>query len=912
MKNLYIRSIFRDIRQSLGRFIAIILIIFMGVLLFVGIKSIGPNLEKTVQEFVTSHNVSDLQIQGTAGLTNEDLAIAEKVAGAKGELGYSFPYVEEQQDRNLQIYSYAKDKKQNKLTLLQGSYPKNNQQLLMDESLKEQYPLNSKITIKDNQLKDETFTVTGYVASPIYVDKKERGVTTVGDGMIDGYVYLPETAFASETYSILYLRFSDLKETDMMSDVYKKQMIDNEEKLQKLFDERKEPRKTELQDMANEEIVKGEQELQENQQKLSDGQNELNTAKEQLSSQQQQLEQQKAQLEILYGQTVADNQLASAQSQLEQAATTLAEKQDELTENQQKLTEAQAKIDESKKDVAAIKTPNYILTQRSSNPGFTEFTSLSDRIDAIGNVFPVFFFLIGILITFTTITRMVEEDRKEIGTLKALGYRNSEISQKYLLYALMTGTIGTVFGVIVGTKGLPPVVFTMLKKNYVFENYPTDFWPWPILVAILAALFATVAATIYILIKDLREKPMALLMPKAPKPGKRILLEYITPLWSRLSFNQKVTYRNLFRYKARAILTILGIAGCMGLMVAGFGLQDSIGGVVDVQFKQLNHFQGIITLEDEANVQKANKVLTADDKVKESMSVFADQVKFKKEGASDLSASLYAFKNTDRAKDYFTLKKANKKEAVKITDDGAVVTEGIAKAYDAKIGSNLTIQDNEGKKMKIKVSGIVENYLGNTIFMDQNYYQKVTDKDFTENTVLFKSHEMSSQEEEKLANQLQDTNQVTTTTFMSTQASKQAFASENLRPVVLIFIVLSGTLAFVVLFNLTNINVSERERELATIKVLGFFDGEVTVYIIRENVIFTLVGILLGCGVGKVLTWFIITMASADNMAFPLLIPGMGYFVSGALTVIFSAIVMFITHKKLKEIDMISALKSNE
>ncbi|GMC03665.1 hypothetical protein K4E_11900 [Enterococcus thailandicus] len=214
--------------------------------------------------------------------------------------------------------------------------------------------------------------------------------------------------------------------------------------------------------------------------------------------------------------------------------------------------------------------------------------------------------------------------------------------------------------------------------------------------------------------------------------------------------------------------------------------------------------------------------------------------------------------------------------------------------------------------MKIKVSGIVENYLGNTIFMDQNYYQKVTDKDFTENTVLFKSHEMSSQEEEKLANQLQDTNQVTTTTFMSTQASKQAFASENLRPVVLIFIVLSGTLAFVVLFNLTNINVSERERELATIKVLGFFDGEVTMYIIRENVIFTLVGILLGCGVGKVLTWFIITMASADNMAFPLLIPGMGYFVSGALTVIFSAIVMFITHKKLKEIDMISALKSNE
>lgn len=912
MKNLYIRSVFRDIRQSLGRFIAIILIIFMGVLLFVGIKSIGPNLEKTVQEFVTNHNVSDIQIQGTAGLTNEDLAIAEKIAGAKGELGYSFPYVEEQQDRNLQVYSYAEDKKQNKLTLLQGNYPENNQQLLIDASLKEQYPINSKITIKDSQLKDENFTVTGYVSSPIYVDKKERGVTTVGDGTIDGYVYLPETAFASETYSILYLRFSDLQEKDIMSDVYKDQMIVHEEKLQKLFDERKEQRKTELQAIANQEIIKGEQELQENQQKLTDGQNELNTAKEQLNSQQQQLEQQKAQLETIYGPTIAKEQLASAQGELEKATTELAEKQTELMENQQTLSKAQEKIDQSKKDVESIKTPNYLLTQRSSNPGFTEFTSLSDRIDAIGNVFPVFFFLIGILITFTTITRMVEEDRKEIGTLKALGYRNSEIAQKYLLYALLTGTVGTVLGVIIGTKGLPPVVFTMLKKNYVFENYPTDFWFWPILVAILAALFATVVSTIYILVKDLREKPMALLMPKAPKPGKRILLEYITPLWSRLSFNQKVTYRNLFRYKARAILTILGIAGCMGLMVAGFGLQDSIGGVVDVQFKQLNHFQGIVTMKDEGDVQKANEVLRAHDQVKGSMDVFADQVKFKKDGVSDLSASLYAFKDTDRAKDYFTLKKTDKKTTVEIPNGGAVVTEGVAKAYNAKVGSNLTIQDNEGKKVKIKISGIVENYLGNTIYMDQNYYQQVMDKDFTENTIIFKSHEMSSQDETKLANQLQATNQVTTTTFMSTQASKQAFASDNLRPVVLIFIVLSGTLAFVVLFNLTNINVSERERELATIKVLGFFDGEVTMYIIRENVIFTLVGILLGCGIGKVLTWFIITMASADNMAFPLLIPKMGYLVSGALTIIFSAIVMFITHKKLKEIDMISALKSNE
>lgn len=915
MKNLYLRSTFRDIRHSLGRFIAIILIIFMGVLLFVGIKSVGPNLEETVQDHVTKYAVSDLQLVGTAGLTEKDRQLAETVKGTSAELGYSFPYTEEKQDLNLQVYSYNKEKKQNKLLLKDGSYPKTDQEILVDSQLQQEYPLQSQLTIKDDQLKQQTFTVVGHIESPFYIDQSERGNTTVGDGSLDGFVYLPETAFDSEAYSIMYLRFADLQDLAIASDNYKDALTEKENRLEDLFDQRKGQRKQELTDTIQGEIAKNQKELTDNQQKLTDGQSQLDAAKTQLQQQKDQLEGQKSQLAAAMGQAAADTQLAEAEAQLAEGEAKLKEQQAELTKNQQKLTDGQEELTEAESDLADLKTPNYLMTERDSNPGFGEFTSLSDRIDAIGNVFPVFFFLIGILITFTTITRMVEEDRKEIGTLKALGYRNREIAQKYLLYAVLTGMIGTIFGIIVGTKAIPAIVFSMLKKNFLFQHYPTHYWLVPILLAVAAAAISTLVATIYILIKDLHEKPMALLMPKAPKPGKRIILEYITPLWRRLSFNQKVTYRNLFRYKARMILTILGIAGCTGLMVAGFGLRDSIGEVANIQFTQLNHFQAIVTLKDDETAEKAvatQQVLADTKQVQEDYPIYTEQVKFKEEGIMDQAATVYAINGKDRLTDYFTLNKASKDSQLKLTDKGAIITKGLAEAYDAKVGDSLTMQDNEGQKLKIQVSGIVENYLGNNVFIKQSYLSELKKEELSSNSFLVKLGKISNKQEADLAKKLQKTDQVITTTFMSDQIGKQGMVNGNLQPVVMIFIVLSGTLAFVVLFNLTNINVSERERELATIKVLGFFDDEVTMYIVRENIIFTLIGILLGFGIGKILTWFIITMAASDAISFPLIIPTSGYVISAGLTVLFSGIVMYITHRKLKGIDMISALKSNE
>lgn len=912
--NLYLRSTFRDIRSSLGRFIAIILIIFMAVLLFVGIKSVGPDLETSIQNYVVKNNVSDLQIVSTAGLTENDLKAVETISGVEAELGYSFPYADETHDRALQLYSYDKKAIQNKLKLIKGRFPTKSTEIVLDTALEKEYPLGSQMIIDSDRLMKNDFKVVGYVESPIYVNKEEKGATSIGNGTIDGYAYINEVAFNHDAYSILYLRFDDLLNENIFSKKYSTTLMKRKEQVEKIVETRKAERKQELVDQATVEINKNQTELIQNQKKLDEGQQQLDFAKQQLEQEKNQLTTQKEQLIQMYGETAASN-FADGEVQIEQAEKNFEEQQELLSKNQTKILEGQLKINEAKTEVADLNTPNYFITEREANPGFEEVTSLSTRIDAIGNIFPVFFFLIGALITFTTITRMVEEDRKVIGSLKALGYRNSEISQKYLVYALLTVSIGSVLGVIVGTKLLPPIVFKMLSSSYVFTAYLTNFWIGPILIAIGGALIATVVATIYILIKDLREKPMALLMPKAPKPGKRILLEYITPLWTRLSFNQKVTYRNLFRYKARMILTISGIAGCCGLMVAGFGLRDSIGGAADVQFNQLNHFQAIVIVDNNATVndtETVDTVLKNEQEITSNYPVYTTQVKFKQDGLTDQAATIYSFSDNNQVNKYFTLKKANNDSLIELGDNGAIITTGLAKAYNVKVGDELTMQNADGTKLRIKVSGIVENYLGNNIFVNQRYLEKISGERIRPNSFLVKTNNMTVEAQNRLSKKLQETKQVRATTFMSQQIEKQTYASTNFQPVVLIFIVLSGTLALVVLFNLTNINVSERERELATIKVLGFFNMEVTMYIVRETIIFTVLGILLGFGVGKILTWFIITTAASPMISFPLLIPISGYLFSAGLTILFSLLVMFITHRRLKKIDMITALKSNE
>lgn len=820
IKNVYLKSIYRDIKASFGRFISIVLIIFMGVMLFVGIKSVGPDLEATVNQFIEKNRLSDLQIVSSAGLSQEDLEAAEEINGVQAELGHSFPVTLKQQ--NIQLYSYN-DNQTNKLTLTEGHLPEKQDQVVLDDKLRNDYQIDEQFSIENDQLKQQEFTVVGFVTSPIYVDERERGTTTIGDGELAGFMYLPEAAFDNQNYSILYLSSSRLKNVDFFSKTYEDRLEKLEEQLTTVFAQQGEARQEQLQTLAD-------------QQALASG------------------------MEV---------------------------------------------------GSMEIPTPNYIINPRNSNPGFTEYTSLSDRIDAIANVFPVFFFFIAVLITFTTMTRMIEENRKEIGTLKSLGYRKREIASKYILYALLAALIGTVFGVVIGTLALPKIVFHLLSDQYIFANYQYHFVFWSIVLAVIAALIATLGASLLTLMKELRENATTLLMPKAPKAGKRVFMERIKPIWRRMSFNQKVTYRNLFRYKARMILTIVGIAGCTGLMLAGFGLQDSISAPVEKQFVALTKYQGIVTLNGTAK-NETEKVLADNPQVTAELPIYTDTVTFNPAGHSKQTATLYVSDQPEKFSQYVALKDDNTKKNLSLSNQGALISQRLAKIYQVSKGDQLTFEDNDGKDYQIKVAGIVENYLGHNLYLTKDYYQKVSQQAFQLNSYLIKTNKMTSSQEKKLAEELLQTGEVLNTTYISNQIAKQEAATENLGSIVLIFIVLSGTLAFVVLYNLTNINISERARELATIKVLGFFNQELTMYIVRENIMFTIFGILFGFGIGNLLTRFILAMASSDMIVFPLVISWQGYVISAVMTVVFSVIVMGVTHFKLKQIDMIAALKSNE
>lgn len=377
-----------------------------------------------------------------------------------------------------------------------------------------------------------------------------------------------------------------------------------------------------------------------------------------------------------------------------------------------------------------------------------------------------------------------------------------------------------------------------------------------------------------------------------------------------MSFNSKVSYRNLFRYKSRMIMAVIGIAGCSALMVAGVGLKDSLGSVGDKQFGPIIDYDAIVTLKDQPDKAEVETIFSENKKLVSELPMMNQTIELKQKGQANQKLTMMVPENRQKFKDYLHLK--NQGEPFNLSNDGAVITQKLAELFDLKKGDRLTVYDDDQQTFEVKISAITDNYLGNFLYLSKEYYQQVRGKDFIVNSYLLKSKKLTDSEENELSRKLLSTDQVTNTSFVSTQIETQENSMANLDGIVWIFVVLSGLLAFIVLYNLTNINVSERVRELSTIKVLGFYDREVTSYIFRENFVFTVLGILFGYGLGIVLTKFILDQASMETITFPLVIRSGAYLASGGLTILFSVIVMVATHFRLRRINMIDALKSNE
>ena len=893
MKNkTYLKASLREIIYSKGRFISIVLIILLGTLLYVGIKATGPILNHSASQFVDKQELSNLQIISTGGLTKEDEKLAETVPNAEVESGYQLFYADSDKNQVVKLYSYDKDNQQNQLIVKSGHLPKKDNEIVLDEKAKEEgYRLNQTYKIdQPDQLKRKNFKIVGFVQSPMYISTEERGLSNVGNGSVDFFAYLPENNFSSEIKSVIYLRFSNVDGKETYGKAYEKKMNQNIDKVEKLFAERPQERAAEIKAEAEKDLLPRKVEVTDNLAKADAGQKELDQAKAQL-------EQQAVMV------PTGNPELAKAQEELDA-------QQKELTRNREQLVDAQQKISDSEKEISELKTPSYSFDQRADNPGFQEYGDLSERIAAIANVFPIFFFFIAALITFTTMTRMVEENRREIGTLKALGYSRFEISIKYIIYALSAAAIGIVLGSVIGTHTLPRLIFVLSSDRYNFSGVTAFYLPRPIFQASIAFLFASLGAALLVLFRELHEKPADLLQPKAPKPGKRIFLERLTPIWSRMSFNSKVSYRNLFRYKSRMIMAVIGIAGCAALMVAGVGLKDSLSSVGDKQFGPIIDYDAIVTLKDQPDEAKVNMIFSQNKKLTSELAMMNQTVELKQKGQANQKLTMMVPKDRQKFKEYLHLK--NQGEKFNLPNDGAVITQKMAELFNLEKGDSLTVHDEDQQTFEVKIANIADNYLGNFLYLSKDYYQQARGKDFKMNSYLLKSKKMTKSEEKELSQKLLSSGQVVNTSFISTQIEAQEQSMDNLDGIVWIFVVLSGLLAFIVLYNLTNINVSERVRELSTIKVLGFYDREVTSYIFRENFVFTILGILFGYGLGIILTKFILDQASMETITFPLVIRLGAYLSSGGLTILFSVIVMVATHFRLRHINMIDALKSNE
>ena len=660
---------------------------------------------------------------------------------------------------------------------------------------------------------------------------------------------------------------------------------------------------------------------------ISSGEFQLQAAREQLESGKNQILSGQRQIEDAK-KRIADGeeQIQAGIKQIQDGETGLAdgwiEYQDgerqanaEIADGEAQIADAKVQLADAKKEIEQIEKPTWYIYDRSHLPEYSGYGDNADRMKAIGEVFPLIFFLVAALISLTTMTRMVEEERTLIGTLKALGYSKKSIAAKYLGYAVLATLTGGILGVMIGEKILPYIIITAYKIMY--RHLPDVEIPYNLyygVLACVAALLCTVAATIFSCMKELKEQAAELMRPPAPKQGKRVFLEYIPFLWKRLNFTWKSTVRNLMRYKKRFFMTIFGIGGCMGLMLVGFGLKDSISSIVPLQYEDIQLYDGNVILQRDVTMQEKQEVYEALEKNSQVVATAEDllqKITIEHDGVSK-EVYLNVPENVEKFSDFVVLQDRTTKEKYQLTDKGAVLTEKMAKELGVSAGDTVTIKEENEKERTVKISQICENYMSHYLYMTPAVYKAAYGKEPEYNSIYYRTEGRTTKEAESVgeaALKLDGALSVSYTTELRQQVDDML---QSLDIVIVVLIISAGMLAFVVLYNLNNINITERKRELATLKVLGFYDKEVTEYVYRENILLTLIGSVFGMLLGKILHRFIIVTVEIDSVMFGRNINTISFVYAFLLTVVFSLFVNGVMYFKLKKINMVESLKSVE
>lgn len=607
--------------------------------------------------------------------------------------------------------------------------------------------------------------------------------------------------------------------------------------------------------------------------------------------------------------------LINGQAQYEDGVSKIEDAKNELNKSIEQLTLSKAEFNIQKHDAlrelsdAQLEIDKmegkWIVLDRNSHYSYRDYGACADRMDGIAKVFPVFFFLVAALVCMTTMTRMVDEQRNEMGTLKALGYSKLQIASKYIIYALIASILGSILGCSLGMYLFPTVIFNAWNTLYNIDQIKFLFQPGLILLASGSVTGITLLATLYSIYNELIEMPSQLMRPKAAKAGKKILLERITFIWKRLSFLQKVTARNIFRYKKRFFMTIIGIAGCSALLVAGFGINDSISDIVNQQYNVIYHYDATVSAKTSEITSQIKSLKGVKDVYEEDHLAVTTKIENK-----DISTTVHIISNDKKFKDFCTLFNGNNE--FDLDDSSVLISQKMATKLNKKAGDTIKIKDANNKVIKAKIKGVFTNYVGHHIYASESLYKSWNTNAKTTHIYLIKSKKTTKKFERNLGNKIMNIDGVQSVTFYSSLQKNFKDMIKSISYIVVVLVISAACLAFVVLYNLSNVNISERKREIATIKVLGFTRKEVDAYINRETILLTILGSLIGLGIGIGLHHLIMNLAEMDDIMFGRTINSISYVISFVMTIGFNAIINLCMHKKLNNIQMVESLKAVE
>lgn len=821
-KDRILTSSFRKIKNNFKRFLSLLCMALLGVGFYAGIQAASPDMLDTLDSYLDTQNVYDIEIVSTLGLAENDLEEIRKIEGVDVAQGtYSKDAIMKTDKEEYVVKMIGINENINKVSLIEGNLPNENNEIVVENDFLHENDL--KIgDIINFEGDEQEYKIVGTVESPLYFGIS-RGTTTLGKGQIDYYIYAKEDIFNQEYYNNIYLTVKNAKEMTTSENDYEELVENTINKIEEIQTDREEKRFNEV-----------------------------------------------------YGEYIQSLELQNIPV-----------------------------------DRESLQNSTWYIFDRTNNQAYSDFIDATEGVSKIGDVFPVIFYIIAILISLISMMRMVEEDRQELGTLKALGFGNFKIILKYIIFSFLATIIGGLIGMAIGFKLLPNIIWEIYTMLFTVPNFVAEFNLEYGLIGLIIGVICICGSSILVACRQLKQMPSVLMRPKSPKMGKKILLEKWKFFWSKLNFSNKIVVRNLFRYKMRAIVTVIGISGCTALILAGFGLKDSISNIVTFQFENVLKYDELISLNSNTDVESLINSLQENEDVVDQVTARMETTRIYNND-KDYEVTLTIANNIDELENVISLNDVdNEYQKIELKDDEVVLSEKLATLLEVEKGDNVTFRNEDGKEYALKVTAIAENYINNYVYMTKDTYENVFSP-YETNVIFLKIADLTAEEEDELRKEILNNASVSSIVSSENTVSTVSDMMGSLDAVVVILVVASAVLAFVVMYNLSNINISERQREIATLKVLGFYDNEVDNYITKENMILAFFGIILGLIVGVYLSHFIITTCETDTLMFVRQVNPLSFVYSATITIAFTLIVNLINHINLKKINMIDSLKSVE